>query len=128
MTRYNSRLNRTTRSTTVATKARNEHENKNENDQQTEEQTTDDLAALRAQRKLLDAQIKMAQAAAPAQSRLERVIAKQQQISGEYIYGSLAGQICARIDAGQDRDDAFREVVEYWTARTQEEVERRLHR
>jgi hypothetical protein len=63
---------------------------------------------------------------APEQSKFDCVIEKQQAPGGRYNYQSLANQIVARVQAGKDRATAFSEVIEYWAARTNEEIDRKL--
>lgn len=116
----------TARKQTIETKGEKEVEATETNG--TAATPTVDLNDLMTQKHALDAAIKQAKLTAPTQSKLARVIEKQRQSNGDFIYGSLANQIMARIKAGQASGEAFDAVVDFWVSRTREEVARRLQR
>jgi len=80
----------------------------------------------KSQRKALDDQIKSMKSTTPGQTKLQHVISKQYQYRGAYVWETVAGQVIQRMDAGQDRSEAFAEVVKMHLDRANAEIERRL--
>jgi hypothetical protein len=68
--------------------------------------------AIAAQRKQINEQIKAARDAMPKRDRLAEVLHRQNSIDA-YVPRMLANRVKARIAAGQDRETAQREVIQY---------------
>jgi hypothetical protein len=68
--------------------------------------------ALAAQRKAINDQIKAARDAMPKRDRLGEVLHRQNSIDA-YVPRMLVNRVKARIAAGQERETAQREVIQY---------------
>jgi hypothetical protein len=74
----------------------------------------DDLAALRLQQKAIADRIKELKAAEPKMTPLQAVIHRQQTQWEHWIPRMLANRVKARVNAGQDRAEAGRQVIEFF--------------
>lgn len=81
--------------------------------------TADQLNALIAQQRQLNAAIKAAKAAMPKPSPLDRVIAKQSHQFSKWMAPNLASRVQERMRVGQSQEDAMREVVAFFVAQTE---------
>jgi hypothetical protein len=70
-----------------------------------------DLAALRAQKKQIEEQIKAAKAAEPQRDRLSAEIARQTEHPNASLPYCMRGMLTRRVAAGQDRAEATTAIL-----------------
>jgi hypothetical protein len=83
----------------------------------------DDLAALRLQQQAIQERIRQLKAAEPQMTALEKVIRCQTTSWESWIVRNIANRIQARVNAGQDRQEAYDAVMLFFRNLADERID-----